>query len=114
MVVCSQFPGKATASNQIEKVAKDRGDARVGRMDTQRAKKVRIRRLQDGYCGGAQWMLTVGVGCWWLCVTSKQDGARRSVATQTEPWSTSDSVCVAQFGECFRSDRECHGLRNAS
>ena len=49
-----------------------------------------------------------------VCVTSKQNGARRTVPTQTEPSGISDCVYVSQFGECYHRDRKCHGLRNAS
>ena len=58
----------------------------------------------------ARWILLVGVGCLWLCVTSKQTGARRTLATQTQP----DCVYVSQFGECCHGDRKCHRLRTAS
>ena len=59
-------------------------------------------------------MVMVGVGCRWLCVTSKQNGARRTVATQTEHSGISDCVYVSQFVECFHRHRKCHGLSSAS
>ena len=38
----------------------------------------------------------------------------RTVTTQTEPFDIGDCVHVSQFGECYHTDRKCHGLRNAS
>ena len=48
----------------------------------------------------AWWMLAVGVGCWWLWVTSRQNDVRRTAATQFEPSSIRDSLYVSQSGEC--------------
>ena len=62
----------------------------------------------------ARWMLMVRVGCWWLCVMRKQNGAQRTVATQTELRFTSDCVYVSKFGTGYHRDGKCHGLRNTS
>ena len=51
-----------------------------------------------------------GVGCWSQWVTSNQNLARRTVATQTEFSGISDSVYVSQCGECNHGDRKCHGI----
>ena len=54
-------------------------------------------------------MLMVGVGCWWLWVTSQQNGAQRTVTTQTEPSGISDCVCVCRS---LVVAGKCHGLGN--
>ena len=53
------------------------------------------------------WFLMVGVGCWWLCATSRQNGAWITVATQTEQSNISVHVCVSQFGEGHHRDSKC-------
>ena len=93
----------------------DRGDVSGGRMASQRIENtscwVRRDDNMDTVVG------TVDANGWrrLLVVTSKQNVARRTVATQTEPCGLRNSLYVTQFGECYHRHRKCHhGLRNAS
>ena len=92
VVVCSLSPVRATAGNQVETVEKiEEISVGAGWLATgSRTRIVESSEMTTWIPWSARWMLLVGVGCEWLCVTSKQTCPLRTGATQTEPFDIGD------------------------
>ena len=77
-MVCSLLPVRETAGNQIEAVEKIE-EMSVAVARGSRTQLVEFLEITTWILWWARWMLLAAVGCWWLCVTSKQTAVPRTV-----------------------------------